>query len=147
MKNIIRSAWLATLLALVPFTLNATENAAVIDAVNAALMAGTGHGNIINSLTAEPFNMSLEDATVAAMEAGSASNSEAFAAAGVAAAANLPEAESVAIAVKGAGADAAAVDLAMQEYVKLMDQPFIHHDGTIPTGGGLTRPPAVSPAS
>ena len=118
----------------------------VDEVVNQSLSHGMGYPEIIASLTAHPFNLSLENATAMAIEAGGDSHAEAFAAAGIAAAASLPQAESVAAAAKAAsGQTSAAADAAVGEYIRLMDQPYIHHDGTIPTGGGV-RPP-VSPDS
>lgn len=120
----------------------AAVNPEVESAVNASLALGTGHGEIISSLTADPFNLSLEEATAMAIEAGGNSHAEAFAAAGIAAAADLPQAESVAAAARAAsGLSPDVVDSALEEYVRLMDQPYIHHDGTIPTGGGAYEGP------
>jgi hypothetical protein len=98
------------------------------------------HWSVIDSLTKDPSNLSLAEATVTAIETCADSESNAIAETGIAAASNLPEAEAVAAALREAGADQTVVDGAMQQYVKLMDQPFIHHDGTIPTGGGAYDP-------
>ncbi|TDG12900.1 hypothetical protein E2F43_15200 [Seongchinamella unica] len=135
---------------------------AVVTAVNAALTEGVEHAAIISQLQQAPFELGLEDATAMAIEAGGEANADSFTRAGIAAAANLPEAESVAAAARLASGDSAAVDAALQAYLEFMDQPFIHHDPAEPTGGGAynpqgpgggTRPPLggtrppVSPAS
>ncbi|MEP4147162.1 MAG: hypothetical protein ABJL54_08055 [Halioglobus sp.] len=110
------------------------------DAVSAALAGGQSPGAIIEMLTSEPSSMALEDATLAAMDAGGESNQNAFASAGIAAARNMVEAEAVAAAVREAGVDPALIDAAMAQYVEFMDQPFIHHDASDPTGGGAYNP-------
>jgi hypothetical protein len=156
MKSIIHKALVVILLVSAPFAVSAQENKAAIEAVDASLMSGTSHADIIRALTEEPYNMSLSDATVFAMNAGGDANRTAFVAAGIQSASTLPQAQSVATAVKASagetGAVADAADAAMQEYARLMDQPFIHHDEDLPTGGGTnTGPgqigPPVSPSA
>ena len=144
------SRWLlVSILIFTPCILAAQENNAATEAVNTSLMIGTSHADIIRALTEEPYNMPLSEATVFAMNAGGDANRTAFVAAGIQSASTLPQAQSVAAAVKASagetGAVADAADAAMQEYARLMDQPFIHHDEDLPSGGG-TRPP-VSPSS
>ena len=55
----------------------------VDEVVNQSLSQGMGYPEIIASLTAHPFNLSLENATAMAIEAGGDSHAEAFAAAGI----------------------------------------------------------------
>jgi hypothetical protein len=140
---------LAGFMALMPFAVSAQDSTAATEAVNASLMSGTSHADIIRALTEEPHNMSLAEATVFAMNAGGDANRTAFVAAGIQSASTLPQAQSVATAVKASagetGAVADAADAAMLEYARLMDQPFIHHDEDLPTGGGNRSP--VSPSS
>lgn len=159
MKMLLTNCLLACAL-LMPVSFAVAQNTAA-DAVSAALAEGKSPGAIIEMLTVEPSGMSLADATLAAMEAGGEGNQNAFASAGIAAADNMVEAEAVVTALREAGVDPAVVDAAMTQYVKLMDQPYVHHDGRDPTGGGAynpqgpgggTRPPIgprppVSPAN
>ncbi|MEH6587323.1 MAG: DUF732 domain-containing protein [Halioglobus sp.] len=165
MKILLKNSLLALLLALMPISLAVAQDPAA-EAVCTALDEGKSPGAIIEMLMAEPSGMSLEDATVVAMDACDDSSSEVFVSAGIAAADSLVEAESVASAVQAASDGdpqvGQVVEVAMAEYVKLMDQPYIHHDGDIPTGGGAYNPqgnsidglrppigprPPVSPAS
>lgn len=149
MTQSLRYLLFAGFLALMSFAVSAQDNSSASAAVNASLMGGISHADIIRALTKEPYNMSLSEATVFAMNAGGDANRTAFVAAGIQSASTLPQAQSVAAAVKASagetGAVADAADAAMQEYARLMDQPFIHHDEDLPSGGG-TRPP-VSPSS
>ena len=148
MKSIIQRTIIATVLALLPFALNAEENKAAYDAVNASLLRGSAHADIIQALTQGPHDMTLSEATVFAMVSGGDSNRIDFVTAGITAAGNLPQAQSVANAVKAAAGtnspEADAADAALAQYVKLMDQPLIHHDDEIPSGGGAQP---VSPAT
>ena len=126
----------------------AQENKAAYDAVNASLLRGSAHADIIQSLTQGPHDMTLSEATVFAMVSGGDSNRIDFVTAGITAAGNLPQAQSVVNAVKAAAGnnspEADAADAALAQYVKLMDQPLIHHDDEIPSGGGAQP---VSPAT
>ena len=164
MKLLIKNGLMIALLALMPISLAKAQDSSA-DAVCTALAEGKSPAAIIEMLMAEPSGMSLEDATVVAMDACDDSSTEMFVSAGIAAADSLVEAESVASAVQAASDGdpqvGQVVEVAMAEYVKLMDQPYIHHDGTIPTGGGAYNPqgpgggvlppigprPPVSPAS
>ena len=156
MRNSFGYLLLACFMAWMPVAVSAQDNTTATEAVNASLMSGTSHADIIRALTEEPYNMSLSEATVFAMNAGGEANRAAFIAAGIQSAATLPQAQSVAAAVKASagetGAVADAADAAMLEYARLMDQPFIHHDDDIPSGGGAYNPgggirPPVSPSS
>ena len=157
---LLRSSIIVALALLTPIAFAQAQNTAG-DVVTIALAEGKGPDAIIEMLTTEPSNMSLEAATLAAIEAGGESNANAFASAGIAAADNLVEAEALAAALREAGVDPAVLDTAMAQFVEFMDQPYIHHDGIDPSGGGAynpqgpgggTRPPIgprppVSPAS
>ncbi|MEP5570016.1 MAG: hypothetical protein ABJN62_19405 [Halioglobus sp.] len=139
MKVLLKNYLLICVLALSSIGVAVAQNTTA-DPISAALAEGKSPAAIIEMLTADPSEMSLEEATLAAVDAGGESNQEAFAVAGIAAAGDLVEAESLATALKAAGIDASVVDASMQQFVRLMDQPFIHHDGTIPTGGGNYTP-------
>ena len=139
MKVLLKNGLLACALVVTSIGSAVAQNTTA-DAINAALVEGKSPAAIIEMLIAEPSGMSVEEATMAAVEAGGESNQNAFAAAGISAAGDLVEAESIATALKAAGVDASVVDASMQGFVRLMDQPFIHHDGTIPTGGGNYTP-------
>lgn len=138
MKFSLTSCLLACVL-LMPVSFTVAQNTAG-DAVSKALAEGKSPAAVIEMMMAEPLNLSLEEATLSALDAGGEGNQSAFASAGIAAANNLVEAEAVASAVKAAGVDPTIVDAAMAQYVKLMDQPYIHHDAADPTGGGAYNP-------
>jgi hypothetical protein len=91
--------------------------------------------------------MSLAEATVYAMECGGDEHREAIATAGIEAAENLAQAQSVADAVLASAgqirAVVAGVHAALQEYVRAMPQPDVYEDKYTPTGGDG----AVSPAA
>ena len=129
MKVLLKNCLLACVI-VVTFIGVAVAQNTTADAIGAALAEGKSPAAIIEMLTADPSEMSLEEATLAAVDAGGESNQEAFAVAGIAAAGDLVEAESLATALKAAGIDASVVDSSMNQFVKLMDQPFIHHDSS-----------------
>jgi hypothetical protein len=147
-KTTVLNVFFAAILALVPLAASALENQAAYNDVNTSLTAGTAPADIIRALIGD-YDMTLAEATVFAMVSGGEGNRSAFATAGVESAGNYPQAQSVVVAVKATagqtGVVADAADAAMDEYTKLMPQPYIHHDDDIPTGGG-TRPP-VSPSA
>ena len=158
MKMLVKNLLLVVALVVMPAGFAYAQNAA--DAVSGALAEGKSPDAIIEMLTAEPPGMSLGEATLAAVSAGGEGNQGAFASAGIAAADNLVEAEAVASALRDAGIDPSLIDAAMAQYIQFMGQPFVHHDGADPTGGGAynpqgpgggTRPPidpgGVSPGS
>ena len=74
MKRIIQTTVIAAILALLPPSLHAEENKAAYDAVNASLLRGSAHADIIRSLTQGPHDMTLSEATVFAMVSGGDSN-------------------------------------------------------------------------
>jgi hypothetical protein len=148
MNTILKNTLLAFALALLPLSLAVAQEPAA-EAVCTALDEDKSPSAIIQMLRAAPYELSLEDATVTAMEACEGSNRDAFVSAGIASAENLVEAQAVASAVESASSGdsqvSQTVKAAMDEYVKVMDQPFIHHDGNIPTGGGAYDPTGTGP--
>jgi hypothetical protein len=144
MKSTILNVFLASLLALMPLAASALENEAAYNDVVSSLDGGTSSGDIISALIKD-YDMTLAEATVFAMVSGGQANRVAFATAGVELASNLPQAQSVANAVKATagdpGAVATAVDQAMEEYARHMPQPDVYKDDYSPKGG------AVSPAA
>lgn len=134
MKNLYRSVGLAALLGVF------CGQAAAQGDEAAEVQNCEDHWSVIDSQMQDPQNLPLADATLKAMESCPEGERDAIAEAGLTAANTLPEAEAVATALREAGVDQTVVDNAMQQYVKLMDQPFIHHDGNIPTGGGDYNP-------
>lgn len=161
MKLLLKNCLLACVLVLIPHGLAVAQEDVAAEAVSVALAEGKKPEAIIAMLTAEPSAMSLEEATLVGVDVGGESNKNAFASAGIAAADNLVEAEALAAALREAGVDPAVLDTATAQFVEFMDQPYIHHDGVDPSGGGAynpqgpgggTRPPIgprppVSPAS
>ena len=144
-KKIIWSIGFAWLLAVSSFYASAASEQ-VTEVVIASLDKGNDHGVVIESLMREPFSFSLIQATLAAVEAGGESESDAFAMAGIASATSLPEAEAVAAVLRSTDVDENVLDTAMEQYVQLMSQPFINSDAVdTPGGGGLSSP--VSPAN
>lgn len=110
------------------------------------LTGGSSAGDVIDVIMARGLN--LPDATVYAMGCVGDDDPEAIAVAGVGAAGNLDEAQSVADAVLASagesGSVADAVQVALQEYIRLMPQPDVYEDEYVPTGGGR-RPGNIVP--
>jgi len=134
---------LAGLLAVTGVNALAQTGSTAADAVTAALQQGSAPETIIRSLTGAPYDLSLADATVTAMNAGGDASRIDFVKAGVAAAGNLPQAQEVVNAVRSAAgegsAEAAAATEALQSYVRLMPQPDIYQDDYSPTGGAAVQ--------
>ena len=88
------------------------------------------------------MGMGLAEATVYAMVCGGEANRIDIATAGVAAAENLAQAQSVAYAVLATGGEtgplADAVRGAVNEYARLMSQPKVYQDEYTPLGRGVS---------
>ncbi|MFV8819130.1 hypothetical protein [Haliea sp. E17] len=112
-------------------------------AVAAGLQQGSSFSDIIRSLVGEPHDLTLAEATVAAMNAGGAANSVDFVNAGVALAGNLPQAQEVVNAVRAAAGETApealAATAALQAYVRVMPQPEVYEDNYSATGGAVLQ--------
>jgi hypothetical protein len=146
MKPSLRALFLFGLLAYIPLAAVAQdEGERSCDAVLSLLAGGSSAGDVVRATVAT--GMSLAEATVYAMECGGDENREAIATAGIEAAGNFAQAQSVADAVLASagqtGSVAEAVSAALQDYIKHMPQPDVYQDKYTPTGGDG----AVSPAA
>jgi hypothetical protein len=145
MKNSLLTLCLSVFLVGIPFAAGAQEaEQASCDTVKNVLSSGGSAGDAVRA-TMET-GMSLAEATVYAMVCVGDQTPEAIATAGIEAAGNLAQAQSVANAVLASagqtGAVADAVRAAMQEYVRHMPQPAVYQDKYSPTGGDSTVSPA-----
>jgi len=145
MKNPLLTLCLSGLLAGMPLAAGAQVPVqASCDTVKNSLSGGSSAGDVVRA-TVET-GMGLAEATVFAMVCVGDQNPEAIATAGIAAAGNLAQAQSVANAVLASagqtGTVADAVRAAMQDYVRHMPQPDVYQDKYAPTGGDSTVSPA-----
>lgn len=113
--------------------------------IQKSLAGGSSADAVIRTVVES--GMSLADATVYALVCVGEENPEAIATAGIEAAGNLPQAQSVATAVLATtgetGPVAEAVRAAMHEYTRRMPQPDVYQDKYTPTGGDQVVSPAA----
>lgn len=123
----------------------AGAGAPACDSVRQTLAGGGSAAAVIAAAT--EAGMSRADATVYVMGCVGDDHPEAIAAAGVAAADNLAQAQAVADAVLAVAGENAvvtnAVNFALRDYIQHMPQPDVYEDKYTPTGGD----DAVSPAA
>ena len=141
MKKVMLHVCLTSLLLAMPFAVSAqTGEKPSCELVQNLLEGGSSTGDVVRA-TVET-GMSLAEATVFAMVCGGEENRVDIATAGIEAAGNLAQAQSVANAVLAAagqtGAVAVAVNEAMEVYARHMPQPGVHQDDYTPTGGGVS---------
>jgi hypothetical protein len=121
------------------------DEALSCDNVRDMLAGGSSATEVVHATV--QTGMSLVDATVFAISCVGNENPEAIATAGIEAAGNLAQAQSVADAVLASAGQIRAVSTgvyaALQEYIKNMPQPEVYEDKYTPTGGDN----AVSPAA
>ena len=153
MRNALPVMCLCGLLAAIPLGVSAqVEEQQSCDNISELLAGGSSAGDVVRATMATGMN--LVEATVFAMVCGGEANREAIATAGIEAAGNLAQAQSVAYAVLATagqtGPVADAVRLAMDDYARHMPQPDVYQDEFTPTGGGVIsrdRPPIGGPQS
>ena len=141
MKNTVLKLCLASLLLLVPLWGSAeTEAKQSCEQVQSMLKEGAPAADVVRA-TMET-GMTLAEATVFAMVCGGETSRVAIATAGVEAAGNLAQAQSVASAVLATagqtGAVADAINIAMKAYARSMPQPNVHEDNYTPYGSGIS---------
>jgi hypothetical protein len=130
---------LSVLLTILPLSASGQESSEAYNEVKSSLAAGVSHEDIIRTLMAG-HDMGLSEATVFALVSGGEANRVAFSTAGIDLATSLAQAQGVATAIKATagetGAVAAAVDIAMDEFIRTMPQPDVYENKYSPMGSG-----------